>query len=252
MGSELNLITAPVCFPVSVDDAKTYANLAGSGKDGTIRQLISLATNYIEAKTARRLVTQTWKLFLYAWPEKIILPYGRLQSVTSVKYKDSDGNESTFSDTKYIVDTDSEPGRIVLVDGESWPGDALYNVNPVYIAFTCGYYAGDTWAASTAYAENDIILPATINGLAYECTSAGTSNATEPTWPRTIGGTVVDNGATWTAKGPSVPEQLRTAIKLIVNDLFSNRETEIFNMSFKKLDTIKNLVDPYQIDGFFT
>ncbi len=38
----------------------------------------------------------------------------------------------------------------------------------------------------------------------YECTSPGTSHATtEPTWPTTVGNTVVDNGVTWTCRTPS-------------------------------------------------
>jgi hypothetical protein len=38
------------------------------------------------------------------------------------------------------------------------------------------------------------------NGRYYECTSAGTSGLTPPTWPTADGGTVVDGGATWTCR----------------------------------------------------
>jgi hypothetical protein len=55
------------------------------------------------------------------------------------------------------------------------------------------------WAANTAYSLNDVRMPTTPNGFAYRCTVAGTSHASnEPTWPTTLGNTVVDNTATWT------------------------------------------------------
>jgi hypothetical protein len=59
-----------------------------------------------------------------------------------------------------------------------------------------------TWAVSTAYSVGDRVVPTTGNGYYYECTVAGTSDAaTEPTWPTTIGGTVVDGTVTWVCKG---------------------------------------------------
>lgn len=55
------------------------------------------------------------------------------------------------------------------------------------------------WAASTVYATNDYVLPITANGRLYKLTSAGcTSSGTQPTWPTTAAGTVVDNTCTWT------------------------------------------------------
>lgn len=54
-----------------------------------------------------------------------------------------------------------------------------------------------TWAASTAYALNDRAVPTTRNGYVYKVTVAGTSGASEPTWPTVIGNTVVDGGVTW-------------------------------------------------------
>jgi hypothetical protein len=58
------------------------------------------------------------------------------------------------------------------------------------------------WATSTAYALNDLRMPTSAkeNGIYYKCTTAGTSGATEPVWPTTIGATVADGTAVWTAE----------------------------------------------------
>lgn len=53
------------------------------------------------------------------------------------------------------------------------------------------------WAASAAKSVNDIVRPATHNGYRYKCTVGGTTGGSQPTWPTTIGQTVVDGTVTW-------------------------------------------------------
>jgi hypothetical protein len=60
-------------------------------------------------------------------------------------------------------------------------------------------YTGiSVWAASTAIALNALYMPTSAkeNGYYYKCTTAGTTGATEPTWPTS--GTVTDGTAVWT------------------------------------------------------
>ncbi|RMF08911.1 MAG: hypothetical protein D6763_08970 [Alphaproteobacteria bacterium] len=56
------------------------------------------------------------------------------------------------------------------------------------------------WQASTAYGLGEVVRPVTRNGFNYECTTAGTSGASEPTWPTTPGTTVNDGTVVWTAR----------------------------------------------------
>ena len=68
-----------------------------------------------------------------------------------------------------------------------------------------GLLVANTWAASTAYSVGQYVIPVTQfaartgpTGRVFKCTTAGASSGSEPTWPTTAGGTVVDGGATWT------------------------------------------------------
>jgi hypothetical protein len=61
-----------------------------------------------------------------------------------------------------------------------------------------------TWTATTVTALGVLRTPVTGNGLYYECTTAGTTGAAEPTWPTTVGNTVVDGTVTWTCRASTV------------------------------------------------
>lgn len=137
------LETAPVKYPVTLNEARKQCEIGTeqSEHDDYLNTLIAAATGQAEQYLHRRMITQTWKLYLEQWPcgSIIKLPFGRLQSVTSIKYKDVDGDETTWDSGEYIVDIQSEPGQIVLDYQEAWPTEELYPSNPIKIEFVCGY-----------------------------------------------------------------------------------------------------------------
>ena len=249
----IELVTLPAQYPISLAEGKKQCEIDDddTAHDTYVKSLIMAATGRAEQYLHRRLITQTWKYYMDGWPsvDYISLPFGRLQSVTSIKYTDSDGDESTFSSGDYIVNTQSEPGVVTLGYEEVWPTATLYPSNPIKIEFICGYYIGDTWAISTAYLEDKLIVPITENGLVYQAGGAGTSDSSAPAWPFTIGGTVVDNDITWTCVGLAVPEMIRHAIKLDISDFFENRETEVYIPNHFTLETWEALLFPYKLFG---
>jgi len=60
----------------------------------------------------------------------------------------------------------------------------------------------DLWTLSTAYSLGESIIPTATkqNGYFYECTVAGTTASSEPTWGTTVDGTTTDGGVTWTCR----------------------------------------------------
>jgi hypothetical protein len=61
---------------------------------------------------------------------------------------------------------------------------------------------GTAWEATTAYSLGDIVVPTagTENGFRYECTTAGTSGSSQPTWKTTEGETNTDGTVVWTCR----------------------------------------------------
>jgi len=64
-------------------------------------------------------------------------------------------------------------------------------------------WVGSTWTRRTAYSVGDTVVPTNRdpNGYYYNCTTAGNSGNSEPTWCTGVGCTVADNDARWTAAG---------------------------------------------------
>ncbi len=138
------LTTPPALEPVTVDELMVHLRL--DSETDELRDVADLITDgraLVEAITRRALLTQTWDYYLHEWPQDnaIVLPFGNLQSVTSVSLKDTDGTETTLTvTTDYLVETNgNQCGRVVLPFSGSWPSGDLYPVNPIKIRFVCGW-----------------------------------------------------------------------------------------------------------------
>ena len=73
--------------------------------------------------------------------------------------------------------------------------ERLYSLTPSAYAYQKGCLI---WAPGEAQIIGDLLVPSTLNGYLYRCTTAGTTGATEPTWPVAVGATVSDGTAVWT------------------------------------------------------
>ncbi|MEN6375544.1 MAG: head-tail connector protein [Smithella sp.] len=146
-------VVAPVIEPVSLAEIKKHLKIDTDidDDDEMLTGIIAAARGHVENITRRALLSQTWEYCIQKWPESnfIKLPYGNLQSVTSVKWKATDGTETTLTETTdYIVEKNGEGcGRIVLPYGGTWPSDTLYPSNPITIKYVCGW----TTAAAIPY-----------------------------------------------------------------------------------------------------
>jgi uncharacterized phiE125 gp8 family phage protein len=133
-------ITPPDAEPVSVEDVKIAARLdAESFDDQMALLLIPAIRAEAEHRLGRRLITQTVELVLDEFPAgEIDLLLPSVQSITSVKYLDSAGDEQTVLNTDYSLDNAKAPARVLLATGASWP--ATYAVpNAVRVRYVVGY-----------------------------------------------------------------------------------------------------------------
>jgi uncharacterized phiE125 gp8 family phage protein len=129
---------SPAEEPVSLDDARARLRLE-SGEDDYLPGLIVAARRHCESFQGRAYFTQTWDLYLNAFPGGCIkVPLPPLQSITFITYKDNSGVPQTLDPDTYVFDAYGEPGLIHLAYGNSWPATCP-EPNSVQIRFVCGY-----------------------------------------------------------------------------------------------------------------
>lgn len=242
----MKLITPPVSMPVTLSEAKAHLRLeaAFTADDNYITILIKVVKAYAESYCNRRLITQTWEKSFEKWTDVEIDIFGQLQEIVQITWLDEDGLSDTLSTDDYIVTgIGTDNGRIEFDDDADLSTD-LYQVNPIQVRYIIGYYQGEAWVAETAQSVGDNVLAD--YGLIAKCTVEGTTDASAPTWPATIGETVEDGTATWAIIGRAVPDMIKQAILILITYYYENREP----VDSITRDTVDALLLPYRIWDF--
>src|SRR5882724_2709830 len=156
--SGLTLITPAASEPISIADVKAHSRIDADADDGMVAGYITAARQKCESILNRALLTQTWRLALKHWPRQrdgfveqyykynfIELPRPPLQSITAFTYADVNGVPASMQQSygsavgNYILDLESEPGRIYLPFSGLWPTTILAPGSPILITFKAGY-----------------------------------------------------------------------------------------------------------------
>jgi len=136
----LNLQTAPTVEPVTVEEVKDHLRIDIDTEDTLITDWITVARAHCEKLQNKVYMTQTWDLYLDDFPDMPFnIPLPPLQSITHIKYTDTDATETEYTSTYYNTDAYSMPGRINFAWGRVWPSVTLRTVNGVVIRFVAGY-----------------------------------------------------------------------------------------------------------------
>jgi uncharacterized phiE125 gp8 family phage protein len=137
----LALVTGPTTEPISLAAAKAHLRVDHDDEDEYIDALITAARTHVENHTQRALLSQTWDYYTDSFSGSYLtIPKLPVQSVTSVKYRITDGTETTWSALSYLVETRGDwQARLQPVYGGSWPSFSPYPVNAVVIRFVAGY-----------------------------------------------------------------------------------------------------------------
>lgn len=153
----LILTSGPAAEPVTLAEAKEHLRIETPHEDTLVASLILAARLYVERVLDLALITQSWSLYLDAWPpaRNVTLPLGPVAGVTAVRVFDWADGATTISPDLYGVDAASQRARLYRKSGIAWPAPGR-DVNGIEIAFTAGF--GETGAAVPAPLRQAILL----------------------------------------------------------------------------------------------
>ena len=138
----LKLITAPTELPVSAGDVRIWgrnSSVTGEWSEAVLEDRIKAAVELAEKFTGLSFIHQTWSMFLDGFPSwEIELPKPPWDSITWVKYYDTNDVQQTLATSGYIFD--AVQGRLTPALNASWPATAVKN-NAVDIKFVSGFGA---------------------------------------------------------------------------------------------------------------
>ena len=160
----LSIVTEPAQEPIGIDDCKAQLRIDTADEEGYVRGLIKASRRLYEQTRNRTLVNTVWRMTLDEFPDgdcAIKPPRPPLQSVTSVVYVNSTGGNTTMASSDYGVDTYSQPGRIYLAYGQTWP-----TAREIENAVTITYQAGYGGSAATVNESIAAVPQTTKHGLA--------------------------------------------------------------------------------------
>lgn len=139
MFAALTRTTDAATEPLTTAEAKTHLRVTHSDDDTYIAALIAAARQAVESYCNRSLITQTWEATFDCFDNsRLRLPYPRLISVTTVHYKDSNGDYQLYAASNYEVNSAAEPGQIRFINTPSYNSE--YE-NPLKVTYTAGYGA---------------------------------------------------------------------------------------------------------------
>lgn len=146
LNANYTVTVEPAVEPITLTDLKTRLRITVSEFDDELTHLIKAARKQVELDSHRALIEQTVTLNLDAFPAGKVIELRKppVSSVTSVAYVDDNRASQTFASSKYTVDLNSTPPRIMLLDEETWETTEPNYPGAVTVTFVAGYGTATT------------------------------------------------------------------------------------------------------------
>ena len=271
----LTIVTPPTREPLTLADARAHSRVAGSIEDDAmLGGYLSVARRKCEEICRRAFMPQTWRYALKHWPgrsygelrqsgnladyyrwNEIEIPLPPLVSIASFTYADTLGTTSNMTQGygnqvgNYLLDLDSEPGRIVLPFSGIWPTTVLLPGNPILITYLAGYstFASSvdvstagvvTWKSGDTFSEGLAGSWVNIAGASYSVASFTDDQHLQLAISAALGAAT---DQTFTAN--LVPMPIREAILLLAGHYYESREAVLVTESRATLAEVPSTVD---------
>ena len=136
----VQLVTAPVRQPINIFECKDQMRIEHSDDDIIINRFIDTATRFVDVTGAlgKAMITQTWGEWIAPNPSVVYLSLGPVQSVSAIKYYDTNNALQTDTLSNYHVLGTSGRMLVSPKTGFSWP-ITFQRDDAIKIEYVIGY-----------------------------------------------------------------------------------------------------------------
>jgi len=139
--SKLVLQTAATDRPVSTEMAAEWLRETDSDRYGVISELVDAAIATLEREHWTQFCTATYDQYFDSWPVRFMLRKHPVVTVSSVKYTNQAGVETTLATSVWEQADESGRGIVRLKHNQSWPSDCRGHEDDIVIRYSAGYGA---------------------------------------------------------------------------------------------------------------
>lgn len=132
-------IEPPDTDPVTLAEIKTRFDIDYDDHDTFLRSAIKAATAWVENRTARALIEQTWELRIEEFEDRIEIPKRPTLDIVSITYIDASGDEREIEEEDYLFIDGGPNNASVVMPVDAWPTDIYARPDAVRIRFKAGY-----------------------------------------------------------------------------------------------------------------
>ena len=130
----------PSTNAVSLSEAKKDLRINGNYADSTLLTMIAAAQDYVEGICGLHTTSRTTVIYMNSWPtRKTTLPISPIQSVSSLKYLDGDGNLQSVASSIYTLMDDEYEPRVYKKASQSWPNNLSDEYERIFLTVVSGY-----------------------------------------------------------------------------------------------------------------
>lgn len=122
-------IAGPAVEPVTTLEMRGALRLDDGAEDAFVTALVGAARAHIEDATGRRLIEQSWRMTLPAWPRGrvVTLPLSPVMRIERVRVVDRQGQPSDLAPALYRLER-TDPPRLVVDRAAPDPGSVAEGI----------------------------------------------------------------------------------------------------------------------------
>lgn len=135
-------VSGPSTYAITLAEAKAAARVDHDDDDTQLTAMLQAAHRAVAEMSGRALTQETWRVAVGGWHRgPVVLPRTPVQSISSIKYWDSDDTDQTATVSDFYLMQGDDRAIVRPKAGTLWPSANTRREDAIRIEFVAGYAA---------------------------------------------------------------------------------------------------------------